>query len=93
MSAVQLYFWSPPPPGSFKINFDRASKGNLGETKYGRVCRYATSSIMKVYYGSIGAYTNKSVELKFLIQGLKLVSREGWFPDTVEEDSKSLSRW
>ena len=76
-SASSLKFWSPPPLQVFKLNFDGASRGNLGPVGYGGVCLDSIGKIWYNYYGIIGIYTNKSVELEGLIRGFKCLIREG----------------
>ena len=55
--------WSPLPMGSYKVNFDGASKGNPSLVGYGGVCRDSTGVILKVYHGSIRFVTNNTAEL------------------------------
>ena len=62
----------------FKINFDGATKGNTVASRYGGFYRNVVEEILKLYFGYIGNDTNNSVELEGLVQGFKLVFREGW---------------
>ena len=62
-----LYSWSPPLPQVFKLNFDGASRGNLGPTDYGGVYRDSNGSILSVYLGAIGTDSNNSTKLEGLI--------------------------
>ena len=82
--------WSPPLDGTFKINFDGASKGNSGQAGYNGVCRDSKGAIMYIYYGSIGMEMKNSAELKGLMQGLKIVSKSGWLLVVVEGDSQVI---
>lgn len=82
--------WQLPLQNSYKVNFDGASRGNLGLAGFGGVCRNNKGEIMKVFFGQLGFDSNNSAELEGLIQGLTLVLNEGWLPATVEGDSKVL---
>lgn len=79
--------WMPPSQRAFKVNFDRASRGNLGLTGFGGICRNDQGEILKVFFGYLGHDTNKSVELEGIIQGLTLVTQEGWLLAILEGDS------
>jgi len=50
--------------GFLKLNFDRASKGNLGHAGAGGEIQYNTNKILRLYYSNMGALTNNAV--KFL---------------------------
>eukprot|EP00253_Pinus_taeda_P030654 PITA_30654 len=82
--------WSPPPPNSFMLNFDGASKGNPGATGYGGVIRDHTRQVLKVFFGSIGWNTNNVAELEGLWQGLNIAQKDNFFPLIVEGDSQIL---
>eukprot|EP00253_Pinus_taeda_P034383 PITA_34383 len=82
--------WSPPPPNSFMLNFDGASKGNPGATGYGGVIRDHTGQVLKVFFGSIGWNTNNVAELEGLWQGLNIAQKDNFFPLIVEGDSQIL---
>ena len=82
--------WAPSPSRVFKLNFDGVEKGNLGASKYGWVCRKSVGEILKFFYGSIEFDTNNLVELEILVQGFKIIFREGWIPMIIEGDSKIL---
>lgn len=58
--------WDPPLAGILKLNFDGASKGNLGEVGYGGILTDHKGNPMIIYYGSIGWDTNNSAELEGL---------------------------
>ena len=40
--------WSPLPPQVFKLNFDGASKGNLGPAGYGGICQDHSGRIISI---------------------------------------------
>jgi len=79
--------WSPPPPGLMKINFDGASKGNLGPTKYGGMFMDVDGKILKVYYGFMGTNSNNVEKLRALIQGLQVACNHHFSKLIVEGDS------
>ena len=82
--------WSAPPSEVFKLNFSGASRGNLGSTPFGGLCRYHDGRIVKVFVGSIGVDTNNSVELEGIICGLKVLIMGGHFPAIIEGESNML---
>eukprot|EP00253_Pinus_taeda_P024057 PITA_24057 len=82
--------WSPPPPNSFMLNFDGASKGNPGETGYGGAVRNPQGQVLKVFFGSIGWNTNNVAKLEGLWKGLNIAQKEGFSPLIVEGDSQIL---
>lgn len=69
--------WETPPPNMFKLNFERAAKGNPGPTELGGVFRNAAGEILGVYWGFIGENTNNVVELKALLAGLNMEVTNG----------------
>jgi hypothetical protein len=62
--------WNPPLERFVKMNFDGASKGNLGQAGYGRVFRNNKGNILRMYGGQMGINTNNVVELQALEEGL-----------------------
>ena len=82
--------WAPPPRSGFKINFDGEDKGDPGAVDYGVVCRNLDGEILLLFYGSIGFDTINPVELEGLLEGLKIMVREGWLPTIIEGDSNIL---
>lgn len=43
--------WIPPKAGGFKMNFDGASKGNLGKASFGYVIRDHDHNVIKAIVG------------------------------------------
>lgn len=82
--------WTPPSWRAFKVNFDGSSRGNPSLVGFGGVCRNDRREILKVFFGHLGHDTNNSAELEGLIQGLTLVTQEGWLPTTLEGDSTMI---
>jgi ribonuclease HI len=66
--------WQYPPQGFFKLNFDGASKGNLGPVGFGVVIRDNNGQIKYIMAGNLGWDSNNSVELWGLIRGIQLAS-------------------
>ena len=82
--------WSSPPSLVFKVNFDGAARGNLGDARYGGVCRNYNGEIIQVFFGSLGIDTNNSAELEGMIQGIQIIILNGWLSAIVEGDSRIL---
>ena len=57
---------------------------------HGGVYRDSTRVILYIYYGSIGLETNNTEDIEGLMLGINIVSRSGWFPVTVEGDSRVI---
>lgn len=72
------------------MNFDGASKGNLGAAGFGGIFRDAVGNSLKIYYGSIGRDSNNSAELEGLWQGLLIAEENNFSPPEVEGDSQIL---
>ena len=60
----------PPQMGFIKLNFDSASKGNLGQAGIGDVFRNSQDVVCRVYAMDLGYATNNEAELTSLQQGL-----------------------
>ena len=65
--------WAPSPDKFFKLNFDGASKWNLGKT-LGAI-RDHNSEIIQMFYGSLGLDSNNAVELEGLVEGLGIADK------------------
>jgi ribonuclease HI len=83
-------FWSPPPEGFVKLNFDGASKGNPGAAGYGVVYRNHHGHILEIMAGSLGHSTNNVAELWGLIKGLQLAIKSNYTKVIVEGDSQVI---
>lgn len=64
--------WIPPPTGFLKINFDGASRGNLGLAGIGGVLRDNRGEIQHIYSQSLGEGSNNEMEFAVLQQGLRI---------------------
>lgn len=82
--------WTPPPPHIVLLNFDGASKGNLGKAGFGGIFRNHKGNVLQTFMGSIGWDTNNSVELEGILQGLLLAKNNRFFPLIIEGDSQIL---
>lgn len=74
----------------FKLNFDRASKGNPGPTSFRGAIRNSEGKIVGLCWGYIGENTNNVAELKGLLVGIVLAIQHGWFPIILEGDSRLI---
>jgi ribonuclease HI len=83
-------YWSPPPEGYIKLNFDGASKGNPGAAGYGIVFRDHRGHILIISAGSLGHSTNNNAELWGLLKGLNLARKNGFTKLIVEGDSQII---
>ena len=72
------------------MNFDGASKGNLGAVGFGGIFRDSVHNPLLIFYGSIGWDYNNLAELEGLWQGLCLAQRHNYFPIEIEGDSQIL---
>jgi hypothetical protein len=60
--------WDPPPSGFMKLNFDRASRGNLGLGGVGGIFRDAQGEIIIMYIVRLGHTTNNGEEMEGLLE-------------------------
>lgn len=79
--------WWLPEQGTFKLNYDGATKGNLGPASFGGVFRNSKGDIIWIYDGNIGSSTNNSAELHALEHGITIVHDLNLSPLIVEGDS------
>eukprot|EP00253_Pinus_taeda_P027174 PITA_27174 len=82
--------WAPPPPNTFLLNFDGASKGNSGSIGFGGAIRNSQGIPLTIFYGSIGWNTNNAAELEGLWRGLKIAQGQRLTPLIVEGDSQII---
>ena len=82
--------WEPPSLQVFKLNFDGASKGNLGSTTLGGAFRNSRGRIIGLYCNFIGANTNNVVDLKALMAELHMAVNNFWLPVIIEGDSQII---
>eukprot|EP00253_Pinus_taeda_P035953 PITA_35953 len=89
-SSINNSKWKAPPKNHYKLNFDGASKGNLGTAGFGGIIRNHEGSHMQIYFGNIGWDTNNSAKMEGLWQGLTLAWNLNLQPLVVEGDSQIL---
>eukprot|EP00253_Pinus_taeda_P002816 PITA_02816 len=82
--------WSPPTRNVFKLNFDGASKGNPGQSRYVGAFRDYHGTPHLIYTSTKGWDTNNLAELEGLWQGLLLEKDHNLFPLIIEGDSQIL---
>ncbi|GLJ15328.1 hypothetical protein SUGI_0251370 [Cryptomeria japonica] len=82
--------WSPPPPGWKKINFDGASRGNLGLLGFGVVVRDEEGSFLGAICGPSGIVSNNVAEIATLEEGLKWVIANKHSKVVMEGDSEII---
>ncbi|XP_057853747.1 uncharacterized protein LOC131063815 [Cryptomeria japonica] len=79
--------WKPPKMGWFKLNFDGASRGNLGQASIGCCLHNLDGTEMAWRVKPVGIETNNRVELLVLVDGLKMCRALGVEKLVVEGDS------
>lgn len=79
--------WSPPPSGFIKLNFDKASRGNLGKSSIAAILRNWKGEFISATCGTIPYGTNNVAELKALSVGLKIASELSISQIVIESDS------
>ncbi|GLJ53117.1 hypothetical protein SUGI_1131830 [Cryptomeria japonica] len=82
--------WTPPPPGSKKMNFDGASKGNPGLFGYGAVVRDEKGRLVEAVCGQVGIATNNIAKITSLEEGLKWATSNGVMKVVIDGDSKVI---
>ena len=83
-------YWNPPRKDFLKLNFDGASKGNLGKVGYGSILHNNKGKMLGYGYGFLGIESNNAGEIEGLIQGLRMMLGECWLPAMVEGDLKVI---
>eukprot|EP00253_Pinus_taeda_P006750 PITA_06750 len=79
--------WQCPPDGGLKLNFDGASRGNLGSVGIGGVIRNQKGDILHIYYRALGESTNNEMEFAALEHGLRVAKSRNLHNLMVEGDS------
>lgn len=75
----------------FKLNFDGASKGNLGRSGIGAVLRDSASKVLKVIFSRILDGSNNVAEATTLMEGVKLALSMGISRLHIEGDSQIIT--
>jgi hypothetical protein len=60
LGAYSLISWSLLPTGFLKLNFDRASKGNLGPIGFGGAFHNSSGQLLWIYADYIGIENNNA---------------------------------
>jgi ribonuclease HI len=79
-----------PPFDFHKVNFDGASKGNPGNSRYGAVIRKKTCQIQFLIAENMGYDTNNSTEIWGLIKGIQMDLDHNLTRLIIEGDSKVI---
>ena len=70
--------WSLSPSSFINLNFDGASKGNLGPTGGGGVFWNSQGEILHIYTINLGHSTNNVAELNAMVKGLNIAKYKGF---------------
>ncbi|GLJ55641.1 hypothetical protein SUGI_1195030 [Cryptomeria japonica] len=82
--------WSPPMTGIIKVNFDGASRGNSGKSRYGAIIRDEFGNFVGANYGPLGINTNNMAEMAGLVAGMEWCVAHGFQNVEVEGDSQII---
>lgn len=85
--------WSLPPVGILKMDFDGASKGNLGLAGFGCIIQNNSSYIIRSYCGPLGNCDSIKAKAMALLLGLRELRRLGMVQCIVEGDSQTVISW
>jgi len=86
----EIRSWEAPPPNTYKLNFDGASKGNPGPAGFGGIIRNHNGAPLQIFFGNIGWDTNNSAEIEGLWQGLLVARSLNLQPLIAEGDSQII---
>ncbi|KAH9292835.1 hypothetical protein KI387_041984, partial [Taxus chinensis] len=76
--------WIRPGENVVKLNFDGASKGNLGPAGGGGILRNSEGDWLFAYAGPLGRQTNNMVEARALLWGVLLAKEKGFKDIQIE---------
>ncbi|XP_077234220.1 uncharacterized protein LOC143876406 [Tasmannia lanceolata] len=85
--------WSPPPPGSLKLNFDGSSIGNPGAAGVGGLCRNHKGEVIWAYSGPLGYADSSEAEVRAIHSGILSMPRLECDSLIVEGDSVNVISW
>ena len=71
-------FWRPPTYGFWKLNFDGASRGNLGPLGFGACIRNPSSQVVAIIVAPLPIDTNNIVKAHALLVGI-ILGKQGYF--------------
>ncbi|GLJ23078.1 hypothetical protein SUGI_0435600 [Cryptomeria japonica] len=79
--------WMVPKHYWLKMNFNRASKGNLEESSFEAILRNESRGLVSMIMGFMGISSNNEFELKALDKGLEMCLERGVSKVLIEGDS------
>ena len=82
--------WSPPPKSWYKLNFDGASRGNLGKVGAGFMIHNPNSGICAKGAFILPPSTNNEPKLEGLVEGLKMSFQLKISNIIIERDSQII---
>lgn len=85
--------WVHRPKGFYKLNTDRADKGNPGLAGAGTIIRDAKGDIIATFFANMGFQTNNYAEAYAIYYGLQLCYSLDIQDLHIETDSLLLSQW
>ncbi|GLJ17943.1 hypothetical protein SUGI_0314910 [Cryptomeria japonica] len=80
--------WKAPRMEFFKLNIDRANKGNLSEVRFGAIIQDDSGNLVSFVQGFMGTATNNEDEMKAYERGLELCREKGLSKIEVDGDSQ-----
>ncbi|KAL3537944.1 hypothetical protein ACH5RR_001310 [Cinchona calisaya] len=83
--------WSPPSLGSYKLNVDGSSLGNLGKADCGGLVRDHSGLVLVAFAKSIGYSASLQSESAAVLMGMQIFHSYGYLDTTVEMDCQLLS--
>lgn len=85
--------WCLPPARAWKLNFDGASKGNLGPAGFGCVIRDHNGVISKILSGPLEQCNFTKAETVAMLSGLRELKKKGLYECIIEGDSVVVIGW
>ncbi|GLJ41347.1 hypothetical protein SUGI_0855700 [Cryptomeria japonica] len=82
--------WKAPSAKWCKLNFDRASKGDLAKAGFGAILRDEKGMLVKVVMGFMGITLNNKEEVCGLSKGLEVSVKYGVSRVIIEGDSQFI---
>ncbi|GLJ31735.1 hypothetical protein SUGI_0638270 [Cryptomeria japonica] len=82
--------WKAPPMDWMKLNFDGASKGNLGDSDFGAIIRNNIGEPIYGVYGGLGLATNNEAKIRALEAVLNLCVQIGISRVIIEGESQII---
>ena len=86
-------FWSPPPSGFIKLNFDGSSVRNPGPSGIGGVFRNEEGIVTALFSGPIGEGDSLRAEILVALEGIRRAKDLNISRLILEGDSKVVINW